>query len=120
MVVVLPAAAFPMPSKRVLCSQPHAPSGRSASISVVPNPSIYLVGALLTVAGLAVALHCLRRDRRPGPVGPGRCPLLNDDGRHLPSGLACGRRGRMISAATEYVHGTAPSLRYRCGASAAK
>ncbi len=27
--------------------------------------SIYLVGALLTVAGLAVALYCLRRDRRP-------------------------------------------------------
>jgi len=56
----------------------------------------------------------------PGPVGPGRCPLLNDDGRHLPPRRACGRRGRMISAATEYVHGTAPSLRYRCGASAAK
>jgi MFS transporter, DHA1 family, inner membrane transport protein len=32
--------------------------------------SIYLVGALLTVAGLAVALYCLRRDRRPALSAP--------------------------------------------------
>jgi DHA1 family inner membrane transport protein len=29
--------------------------------------SIYLLGALLTVAGLAIALYTLRRDRRPAP-----------------------------------------------------
>jgi DHA1 family inner membrane transport protein len=35
-------------------------------ISDGPGPrSIYLVGALLTVAGLAIALYILRRDHRP-------------------------------------------------------
>lgn len=34
--------------------------------------SIYLVGALLTVAGLAVALYSLGRDRRPAPAPPER------------------------------------------------
>lgn len=32
--------------------------------------SIYLVGALLTVAGLAIAFHSLRRDRQPTPSAP--------------------------------------------------